>query len=173
MSSSLCQNFEIALGDREVHVWKAGLDLATAFTHQRYLVLSEAEKYRAERFRFAKDRAHYVCGRGILRVLLGSYLNAPPENVMFCHGPDGKPELSPAFRHADLHFNLSHSHGQLLVAIARRFNLGVDIERVRPEMEIEAIAERFFSSAEVQQLSSLIGLEKRDAFFNGWTRKEA
>ena len=173
MSSSFCENSEIALGDREVHVWNASLDRPTAFTHRQYLVLSEEEKHRAERFHFAKDRAHYVCGRGILRVLLGSYLDVPPENVPFSYGPNGKPELSPVFRHTDLHFNVAHSHGQLLVAIARHCALGVDIERIRSEMDVERIAERFFSFAETQQLDALTGIAKWDGFFNGWTRKEA
>ena len=73
----------------------------------------------------------------------------------------------------NLHFNVSHSHGHLLVAIARNCAVGIDIEMIRPEMDIEAIAERFFSSAETQQLRALTGLDKREGFFNGWTRKEA
>ena len=44
---------------------------------------------------------------------------------------------------------------------------------IRPEMNIEAIAERFFSSEETQQLRALTGLEKRQGFFDCWTRKEA
>jgi phosphopantetheinyl transferase len=44
---------------------------------------------------------------------------------------------------------------------------------IRPEMNIEAIAERFFSSEETQQLRALTGLEKRQGFFSCWTRKEA
>ena len=158
------------MGDREVHV---GTQLIARCLHASAISFFQKREAELERFHFAKDRAHYVCGRGMLRVLLGSYLDVPPENVPFPYGPNGKPELSPVFRHTDLHFNLSHSHGQLLVAIARHCALGVDIERIRSEMDVERIAERFFSFAETQQLDALTGIAKWDGFFNGWTRKEA
>ena len=96
-----------------------------------------------------------------------------PANVKFRYGRTGKPELSPEFRDTGLQFNLSHSHGQLLVGIARRCAIGVDIEMIRPDTDIEKIAERFFSFAETEQLRAVNGLGKRTAFFNGWTRKEA
>jgi 4'-phosphopantetheinyl transferase len=105
--------------------------------------------------------------------VLGRYLDVPPEEVTFRYGRAGKPELSPLFHDTDLHFNVSHSHGHLLVAVARNCAVGIDIEMIRPEMNIEAIAERFFSSEETQQLRALTGLEKREGFFNCWTRKEA
>ena len=60
-----------------------------------------------------------------------------------------------------------------LSAIARHCAIGVDIEMIRPDTDIEKIAERFFSFAETEQLRAVNGLGKRTAFFNGWTRKEA
>ena len=66
---------------------------------------------------------------------------------------------------------MSHSRGHLLVAVARNCAVGIDIEMIRPEMNIEAIAERFFSSEETQQLRALTGLEKRQGFFSCWTEK--
>jgi 4'-phosphopantetheinyl transferase len=161
------------LTDREVHVWNAHLDPLNARAEQLTSVLSEDERDRAGRFHFAKDRAHFAYTRSVLRVLLGSYLNLPPAEVVFRYGRSGKPELSPTFHDTNLHFNVSHSHGHLLVAIARNCAVGIDIEMIRSEMDIEAIAERFFSFAETEQLRAVNGLGKRTAFFNGWTRKEA
>ena len=161
------------LKDQEVHVWNAHLDLPNARAEQLTPVLSEDERGRAGRFHFAKDRAHFIYTRGVLRALLGHYLNVPPANVTFRYGRTGKPELSPEFRDTSLQFNLSHSHGQLLFAIARHCAIGVDIEMIRPDTDIESIAERFFSFAETEQLRAVNGLGKRTAFFNGWTRKEA
>ena len=160
------------LNDREIHVWNANFDPSSAWPKQQTRILSADETDRAGRFLFTKDRAHFIYTRSVLRVLLGRYLDVPPEDVIFRYGRNGKPELSPAFHDTDLHFNLSHSHGQLLVAIAR-CAIGVDIERIRSEMDVERIAERFFSFAETQQLDALTGLAKWDGFFNGWTRKEA
>ena len=161
------------LSDRELHVWNARFDPANAWPEQPARLLSDDEMERAERFHFDKDRADFIHARGVMRMLLGRYLDVPPAEVTFRYGRTGKPELSPEFRDTSLQFNLSHSHGQLLFAIARHCAIGVDIEMIRPDTDIESIAERFFSFAETEQLRAVNGLGKRTAFFNGWTRKEA
>jgi 4'-phosphopantetheinyl transferase len=161
------------LSDRELHVWNARFDPASAWPEQPARLLSDDEMERAERFHFDKDRAHFIHARGVMRMLLGRYLDVPPVEVTFRYASTGKPELSPAFHDTDLQFNLSHSHGRLLLAIARQRAVGVDIEKIRSETDIERIAERFFSFAETQQLHTLTGPAKHAGFFNGWTRKEA
>jgi 4'-phosphopantetheinyl transferase len=121
----------IMLNDREVHVWNAQFDPSNALASQQTQFLSQDERDRAARFHFAKDRAHFIHARAVLRVLLGRYLDVPPERVTFRYGRAGKPELSPAFCDTNLQFNVSHSHGHLLVAIARNCAVGIDIEKVR------------------------------------------
>ncbi len=160
------------LSDREVHVWDARFDPSKVSANHQTQLLSQNERDRAARFHFAKDRARFIHARGVLRTLLGCYLDVPPENVTFRYGSAGKPELSSS-HNINLHFNVSHSHDHLLVAIARNCAVGIDIEMIRPEIDIEAIAGRFFSSAETQQLRTLTGTQKDEGFFNGWTRKEA
>jgi 4'-phosphopantetheinyl transferase len=162
---------EFALRDGEIHVWSASLEGPTAFTQWQYL--SEDEKLRAGRFLFAEGRARYVCGRSVVRLLVGRYLEVAPEAVRFRRGPHSKPELAPPFHQRKLQFNLSHSNSQLLVAFARSFAVGVDLEMVRPETDIDKIAKRFFSFNETEQLGALSGSARRAGFFNGWTRKEA
>ena len=51
--------------------------------------------------------------------------------------------------------------------------IGVDVEQLRPDSDLEAIARRFFSTHEQSQLAALPAEEKVDAFFRCWTRKEA
>ena len=161
------------LSDREVHVWNAPFDPSRALAAQQSQLLSRDERERAGRFHFARDREHFIHARAVLRVLLGHYLDVPPASVAFCYGPAGKPELAAPFRDTNLQFNVSHSQGHLLIAIARNCAFGVDIEKVRSETNIEEISERFFCSAEKQQLRTLSGLTKSEGFFNGLTRKEA
>ena len=159
------------LRDREIHVWNANLEAAPS--RGQWKVLSEEERHRAARFLFDRDRNRYVLAHSTLRVLLGHYLGAPPGKLMFAYGPNSKPELATPFDHQMLRFNISHSHGQLLIAFARRFAVGVDIEKIRPDIGIEAIAMRFFSSAEVKQLNALDNSTRCRGFFDAWTRKEA
>ncbi|TMC18669.1 MAG: 4'-phosphopantetheinyl transferase superfamily protein, partial [Chloroflexi bacterium] len=58
-------------------------------------------------------------------------------------------------------------------AISRNFNIGVDIEYMRMDIECEQIAVRFFSPSEVNMLLAVPKGVQHEAFFNCWTRKEA
>ncbi len=103
------------------------------------------EQARAARFRFERDRHHFIVGRGTLRALLGRYLGAEPGRLEFRYEVYGRPALAVG---TDLRFNLAHSHGLALVAVARDREVGVDIEQVRPIESFERIIERFFSPRE-------------------------
>ena len=56
--------------------------------------LAADEKARAERFYFEKDRKHFIVARGVLRAILGRYLNRAPECLSFCYSSYGKPALA-------------------------------------------------------------------------------
>jgi 4'-phosphopantetheinyl transferase len=61
----------------------------------------------------------------------------------------------------------------LLVAVARTWEIGIDVERIRPLPDAEGIAERFFTRRESEDLRELPAAQKLPAFFTLWTRKEA
>ena len=153
----------------EVHVWRVALN-ADPTPYSR--ILSEDERARAARFRFARDRDHYTVGRGVLRQLLGRYLTLPAEALEFRYGEHEKPSLAVP-EGSDLRFNLSHAHGLALIAVTWGREVGVDLEYVRRDVGDEGIARRFFSPAEVAVLLSLPEAERKAAFFRCWTRKEA
>jgi 4'-phosphopantetheinyl transferase len=158
----------------EVAVWSVDLDCAGACLPQLERVLDAEETARGRRFHFARDRAHFIASRGLLRIALGACLGAPPAEVRFCYGPNGKPALDAGMNAGGLEFNVAHSHGRLLIAVVRGHAVGIDVEKARPEVEIETIAERFFCPEETRQLRALEpGDARREGFFNCWTRKEA
>ena len=70
-------------------------------------------------------------------------------------------------------FNVSHCDDLALFGFVRGHKIGVDLERVRTEIEVEDLAKRYFSSNEFQRLRSLPADQQREAFYCGWTRKEA
>jgi 4'-phosphopantetheinyl transferase len=51
--------------------------------------------------------------------------------------------------------------------------VGIDLERIRFDLAVAEIAERFFSRREVAMLRTLPTELQRQAFFRCWTRKEA
>lgn len=71
-----------------------------------------------------------------------------------------------------LRFDVSHSGDMACVGVTLGGS-GVDIKAIRYDVEIKAIAQRFFSVSEQRDLASLPVDDQHRAFFNCWTRKEA
>jgi 4'-phosphopantetheinyl transferase len=135
-------------------------------------VLSADERDRAARFHFDRDRRRFMAGRGLLRLILARYLDRPPGSLRLSYGPRGKPALAESRGTPPLRFNVSHAAGLALYAVGRDRELGVDVERIAPELEA-GIAERFFSPREVAALARVPPDRRSESFFACWTRKEA
>jgi 4'-phosphopantetheinyl transferase len=159
----------LTLTDNEIHVWKAELDYERADLRQLFALLAPDEQQKAARFHFEKDRNHYAAARGLLRLILSSYLSKDPKNLRFAYNPYGKPALDSDF----LQFNVSHSHGMALYAVARHCPVGIDLERMRTDFGWRQIVEQYFSAQEFDALIQLPESQQCRAFFDGWTRKEA
>jgi 4'-phosphopantetheinyl transferase len=164
----------LALACDEVHVWRATLDQLTASQIQGFLDnLSEDEQARAERFHFERDREHFIVARGVLRAILGNYMNRAPECLSFCYSSHGKPALAGESDKDAVRFSVSHSRGVALYAVTRGREVGIDLERIRFDLPVAEIAEQFFSQREVAMLRALPADVQRQAFFRCWTCKEA
>jgi len=175
---------EVIASKTEVHVWR--VSLIESLVTELLPTLSPDECARADRFHFARDRNRFIVARGSLRTILGLYLSRKPAELDFCYSQYGKPSLSanrsvpPAVAGGfgaaaanDISFNQSHANELVLIAVTRDRQIGVDIEFIRPESASHGIAERFFSSQEVNALRALPVDMQSEAFFNCWTRKEA
>jgi 4'-phosphopantetheinyl transferase len=163
----------IALPEDEVHLWQ--IELATvAPAEQRWKqILSEDERSRAARFHFSQDRQYFTATRALLRMILGSYLDSNPSELVFQYSEKEKPSLHPCSSGEQWEFNVSHSGSIAMLAFSRGRTLGVDVEQLRDNFDHEAIARRFFSEEEQRQLAALSPSEQYHAFFRCWTRKEA
>lgn len=157
----------LAMG--EVHVWRLALDQPEPVVAEFRSTLEADELVRASRFHFEKHRRHFMVGRGGLRYVLSQYLDAKPGEFRFSYGVYGKPALVGE----GPRFNMSHSHGMALFAVAADRELGVDVEHVRADFATADIARRFFSRLEVATFNTLPTEEQPAAFFRCWTRKEA
>jgi 4'-phosphopantetheinyl transferase len=152
-----------------IDLWRWTLQVPeTTITSLRNL-LSPDEIARAERFIRPIHGGRYIAGRGRLRQIISSYLGRDPVALEILTDEYGKPFVASGPT-GGLHFNLSHSQDQALLAVSRDLPLGVDIEMIRP---IEERVERIFSPAEQQDLASLSGADWTIGFYNCWTRKEA
>ena len=131
------------------------------------------EIIRADRFYFAKDRDYFIAARGVLRTILGRYLGVDPGQVHFRYNSYGKPSLDHPPGEDALNFNLSHSAGLALYAFTCARRVGIDLEYMRADVDYEQLARRNFSLYEKAVFQALPPEQKRQAFFNCWTRKEA
>jgi len=163
----------LVLGSGDVHVWRAALDVDESRVHGLRHTLAEDERNRADRFRFERDRARFTVARGLLREILSFYTGVAPADLRFGRGEYGKPFMRPGCRGEPPHFNLSHSNGTVLFAVASDREVGVDVEHVRPGLFAAELPLRYFSPCEVAEISTLARPLRRAAFFRCWTRKEA
>lgn len=160
------------LGEGEVHLWRADLAAAPAGLEHLRGLLNEAEGARAARFHFEEDRRHYIAARGTLRALLGDYLGADPRGIELRYRASGKPHVSGWG--IDLRFNVSHSRRCGLFAFARGRDVGVDVELgARLGDDLAALTRRVFSPRERVRWLLRPEAERRAAFLDVWTRKEA
>jgi 4'-phosphopantetheinyl transferase len=170
LTLSLPGSFDLA--PDEVHSWCASLDVPPETSARLYATLTPGERNRSARFYFERDRERFIVAHGVLRHLLARYLQTEPGRIGFVYNPFGKPGLSREFG-SRLKFNLSHSAGLALIAIATASEVGVDLEYTQWQADYDDIARRFFSTDEVAHLIALPSHLRAEAFFSCWTKKEA
>jgi 4'-phosphopantetheinyl transferase len=164
---------DLTLLQDDVHIWRIDLDRPEAQLQHLLQTLSSDELTRADRFYQKQHRQRFIAGRGILRTILGRYLNLDPSQLKFNYEALGKPVLDETCGGNKLWFNLSHSQGLALCAVSCDRLIGVDLEFVRPISDVIALAEQFFSATEYNIMRSLPPHQKQETFFRYWTCKEA
>lgn len=159
------------LGSDQVHVWRASLLPGPARLQTLLETVSAEEQKRAEALRREEDRRRFITAHGLLRSILGLYLEVPPGKVTIRRDPYGKPRLPEDA--GDLRFNMSHSHELALIAVAMGREVGVDVERIRAALPMREIVGRFLPGPEADALLALPEERLIGAFFKAWTRHEA
>jgi 4'-phosphopantetheinyl transferase len=150
---------------RTVHIWKGSLDVSESDRTCLAAFLDAQELQRAAQFRFPVHRSRFIAGRGLLRSILGQYLQREPGTIGFEYSASGKPHL----KHPDLHFNLAHSEDRFVVAVCESL-VGVDLELRRVIPDLDSLATHVFSPVELELWKTMPTLE---TFLRLWTRKEA
>lgn len=132
-------------------------------------ILSEDECQKVNRFRFSKDQKNFIISRGILKCLLGKYLEQEPQEVEIIYGLWGKPCL---VEHS-LYFNLSHSRDYVLYALTWNYEVGIDLEYIDPILDLEEIVLSILSPQELAYWKTVNREDKIKTFFKFWVCKEA
>ena len=155
------------LADGVVDVWRADLDACDAGVTDS---LTAQERQRAARFVRDVDRTRWARARGVLRSLLAIYLDGEPSSFDLVTQAHGKPALDPP---SPLRFNLSHSGGVALYALAAGREVGIDVERGTRPVDVVRLAEQTMGEETARRLEALEPADRRREFLAAWTRHEA
>jgi 4'-phosphopantetheinyl transferase len=155
-----------------VHLWRIRLDVTGQVT-QLQGVLSADELTRMNRYRYSRDRDRFAVCRGALRNVLERYLDKKAEEVEFLYGPHGKPFIAGNRGEFPLEFNISHSSNYALMGFMLDRAIGVDVELMRADLDIESVSLVSMSSMERNDILSRSGQDRVDTFYRYWTCKEA
>ena len=153
----------------QIQIWIVLLNEWDSHLSELKALLSAEEIERAKRLKVRDKQEQSICSRGILRILLSSYLDNAPANIPIQTTQDGKPYLE----RSGLRFNVSHSGNRLLCGIARNFQIGIDIQQIYSIENIDTISRNYFSEGERNYLRSQPSDQLKDHFFSIWTAKEA
>lgn len=149
----------------EVDLWSVPLPAPSALECVLARTLSLDEQKRAANYISPAKRSEFIAGRGMLRHLLALYLETPAVAIELSALANGKPALQGK---SAFFFNLSHTEGLLLVAIANGMEVGVDVEKVRPIEGVGSLAARYFSAHERAAMDNSL-----ESFFRLWTCRES
>ncbi len=155
------------LGDDVIHIWGVHVPDVLARLDALQAVLCEKEQQKAARFHRECDCHSSIAARGALRLLLSAYSGTPAGKIKFQYLENGKPYVAGT----EIGFNVSHSGDWVVLAFGHNRNIGVDVEKIRRDMDVMSIASRYFTAEEAQRIEASDDVHA--LFFHHWARKEA
>jgi 4'-phosphopantetheinyl transferase len=166
---------KLALDPLRIDLWCTFYDTIAAVTIDSYReMLSNAEREQAARFRFEDGQKRYIATRALVRTTLSRYFSHEPADWKFDTNAFGRPGIDSAdasVRGVD--FNVSHTRGLIVMAVAADEAVGVDVENASTRRADPGLAERFFSASEAHALRGLPESEQPGRFLDYWTLKES
>jgi 4'-phosphopantetheinyl transferase len=157
-----------------VHLWGIDLNGSSRCLERCAQWLDKEERHRASRMVREEDRQRYMFAHGGLRVVLSRYLGIGPDVLEMYRSESGKPSLAKELRvHPAITFNMSHAHGRALIAVSKGQEVGVDLERIRSDVEVAKLSERYFAPSEHATIMQSTQEQRAAKFFRYWVAKEA
>ena len=169
------KNSKISLNIKknEIHLWQVNPDniREPELLNQYKTLLSADETIKQQRYKFSHDRHDALITRAFVRDLLSYYADIAPNDWRFDKGEKDKPEIvNPPL---PLRFNISHTKSLIICAVTLENDIGCDVENTTRSNDVLAIANRYFSAIETNELFSLPKEQQRHRFFDYWTLKES
>jgi 4'-phosphopantetheinyl transferase len=164
----------LSLPSDEVHVWIVEPELITdpRRLEEYRALLDSSERERHQRFYFERHRQQFLVSHALVRLCLSRYAPVPPEAWTFTLNAYGRPEVAGQWN-TRLRFNLSHTDGMAICAVALDMEVGADVEDTQRKGNTLELVSHSFARAEAAALWALPVERQRERFFELWTLKEA
>jgi 4'-phosphopantetheinyl transferase len=158
--------------ENSVNAWFSHLDdVSIDFIHECKAVLSKSEQHRQQRISSIRDQQIYITSHALLREALSCFTETDPKEWQFVTDVNGKPAIEHSQNVDNLQFSLTHCRSACGIIITRGVPCGIDIEDMSRLLDIIRVANRMFTSYEVEQLHR--SNDSRRDFFRLWTLREA
>ena len=161
----------VELSEKQVHIFLLHLDKYD--DKQLYNILSDDEKQRADKLKIELKKKQFIVSRSVLRKVISKSIGQPHDDIAVYYGEHNKPFIKDKYNNKAIEFNVSHSEECVLIALTLGNKIGIDVEKVSPDIDHIALSKRFFSKNENDQLERISSDKKLDTFYRIWTRKEA
>ena len=162
---------KVNLSTENVHVLLINFSTFDFQNYMNYLTSNEIE--RLDNINNLNNRNQFVASRVVIKKILSKYLKKIPNKIEFSFNKHGKPFIRDKYHNHRFEFNISHSDIYGLIAITLDNKIGVDIQKINHDIDVDSLSSRFFSENEKTQLMNLDKSKKIDAFHLGWARKES
>lgn len=156
------------IGPGRADVWLVEVDDPRFLAMADSGLATEADRARAASMIDSGAARGLLARRATLRLILARYVDLSPAGLKIVTAPGGKPVLThgPAF-------SVAHSGDLYAVAVNDASSVGVDVERRRKVDRAAAIAGRWFSEEEAEQLARVPEDGQEEEFLRIWCAKEA
>jgi 4'-phosphopantetheinyl transferase len=164
----------LRLDPGQVDIWLTSLSGIGDHLLCRYQeLMSEGEHARWRRFLVEHARLQHLVARALVRTTLSRYFDVPPRSWQFTANRYGRPCVVEPRPFRSVRFNLSHTSGLVVCAVARARAIGIDVEHIRRQTEFADLAPRVFSPMELASFRRTAPEMQREVFFSFWTLKES
>ncbi|MCC2975153.1 4'-phosphopantetheinyl transferase superfamily protein [Sphingomonas sp. PL-96] len=145
------------------------VDLDAVLPEVLTALTTAGEREEAARRRNPADARRFLARRAAMRANLARLLRRPAREIALARDPLGRPQVPGS----GIHVSQSSRGGVMIAAFSTDRPVGCDVEEVRGDVDVDAVAELCLGPAERRMLRTVPLPLRPRLFYDCWTRKEA